>query len=146
VTTHKWKDIEHKRDKRISELIEQARGGRMDRRDVLALADALEAATDDVKLRNQELAVLGSDVRDAQGEVEVLTQALEAVEADRGRLALEAATADQDWKRAEAKNERLREALEAITRELGVPDENYPAPVANAVEVARAALAGSGDE
>jgi hypothetical protein len=33
-----------------------------------------------------------------------------------------------------------REALERITKELGVPDENYPAPVANACNLAKSAL------
>lgn len=35
----------------------------------------------------------------------------------------------------------LLEALERITRELGVPQPGYPQPVANAVEIARAAIA-----
>lgn len=39
-----------------------------------------------------------------------------------------------------AERDRLAAALEEILGELGVPDENYPAPVANAVEIARAAL------
>lgn len=41
---------------------------------------------------------------------------------------------------------RLRGALEQIKNELGVPDENYPAPIANAVEIARAALAHTEEE
>ena len=35
----------------------------------------------------------------------------------------------------------LLAALKAITDELGVPDPGYPAPVANAAEIARAAIA-----
>jgi uncharacterized coiled-coil DUF342 family protein len=40
----------------------------------------------------------------------------------------------------EAERDRLREALERITGELGVPSEDYPAPVAEAVRIAREAL------
>jgi hypothetical protein len=39
----------------------------------------------------------------------------------------------------------LRAALEYIRDELGVPDENYPAPVSNAADKARAALATAKD-
>jgi chromosome segregation ATPase len=38
----------------------------------------------------------------------------------------------------------LEAALRDILNELGVPDENYAAPVANAVNIARAALADDG--
>ncbi len=37
---------------------------------------------------------------------------------------------------------RLRESLERIKSELGVPDGNYPAPVANAWHIADSALQG----
>lgn len=39
-------------------------------------------------------------------------------------------------------NARLREALEKIKNELGVPQPGYPQPVANAYEIAKAALEG----
>jgi hypothetical protein len=39
-----------------------------------------------------------------------------------------------------AETERLRDALRQIQRELGVPDETYPAPVANAYQIAQEAL------
>ena len=42
---------------------------------------------------------------------------------------------------AEAEIARLRAALDAIIHELGVPGEGYPTPVANAYDIARAALA-----
>ena len=35
---------------------------------------------------------------------------------------------------------RLRGALQQVTDELGVPNEDYPAPVANAWDVAKSAL------
>jgi len=40
----------------------------------------------------------------------------------------------------EARCQRCREALERIRDELGVPQPGYPAPVANAAEIAREAL------
>jgi hypothetical protein len=39
-----------------------------------------------------------------------------------------------------AEIDRLTEALRRIRSELGVPDEGYPAPVANAYEIADKAL------
>ena len=42
----------------------------------------------------------------------------------------------------EAENARLREALEKARDELGVPTDDYPAPVASAVEIIKAALEG----
>jgi chromosome segregation ATPase len=42
---------------------------------------------------------------------------------------------------AEGERDALREALHAIKSELGVPGDGYPAPVSNAAEIARAALA-----
>jgi hypothetical protein len=44
---------------------------------------------------------------------------------------------------AEAENARLREALTIVMNELGVPGEDYPAPVTNAYSVARRALGGT---
>lgn len=46
----------------------------------------------------------------------------------------------------EQAHENLSEALRAILNELGVPNEGYPAPVANAIEIARAALAETEEE
>ena len=40
-------------------------------------------------------------------------------------------------------NIRLRVAIQAALNELGVPDEGYPAPVANAVDILGTALEGS---
>ena len=40
----------------------------------------------------------------------------------------------------DAENARLRGALQSIMNELGVPQPGYPQPVANAYEIARAAL------
>lgn len=45
-----------------------------------------------------------------------------------------------------AENARLRAALRAAGNELGVPGEGYPAPVSNAAEIIRAALATSSTE
>lgn len=47
---------------------------------------------------------------------------------------------DYEMKKLEARVSSLTAALEAALHELGVPDENYPAPVANAVECLSAAL------
>jgi hypothetical protein len=53
------------------------------------------------------------------------------------------------WQEGAARDEAtiatLRAALEYIRDELGVPDENYPAPVSNAADKARAALATAKD-
>lgn len=43
--------------------------------------------------------------------------------------------------RADQRIVRLRRAIDAALRELGVPDETYPAPVANAVDILRRAVA-----
>jgi acyl-CoA reductase-like NAD-dependent aldehyde dehydrogenase len=56
----------------------------------------------------------------------------------------EALVIDRDKARAEVA--RLREALREIKHELGVPDDNYPAPVANAVEIANRALGDTPNE
>ena len=45
-----------------------------------------------------------------------------------------------------AEVQRLREALERIRDELGVPSPEYPAPVANAADIAAAALDREGEE
>lgn len=59
----------------------------------------------------------------------------------------ESATRTKEWEqRYEQQAEqvsRLRTALTAALNELGVPGPGYPAPVANAVEILRAALADS---
>lgn len=39
------------------------------------------------------------------------------------------------FKALAAENERLRGAIDKALHELGVPDESYPAPVANAVRI-----------
>jgi hypothetical protein len=46
-----------------------------------------------------------------------------------------------EWERLRAENTRYKAALEEIRNELGVPQPGYPAPVANAAHIARAALA-----
>ena len=43
--------------------------------------------------------------------------------------------------RLQAENEHLRRAAQAALNELGVPTENYPAPIANAVAILRDGLA-----
>lgn len=43
-------------------------------------------------------------------------------------------------------SERLRKAIRTSLNELGVPDSDYPAPVANAVDLLISALADTGGE
>ena len=65
--------------------------------------------------------------------LELMGTYIAALEAE--RAALDA----QVWKAA-AHVVTLRDALQAIKSELGVPGEGYPAPVANAYDLADAAL------
>lgn len=72
---------------------------------------------------------------------------LEELRTDNARLQARVAELEEHVCRYEKRNielvgqtDRLREALEAAANELGVPQPGYPAPVANAAEILRAAL------
>ena len=45
-----------------------------------------------------------------------------------------------EFAQLQAENARLRDALQSVMDNLGVPQPDYPAPVAHAYEIARAAL------
>lgn len=72
----------------------------------------------------------GKKIQEQQAEIERLKKDLSFFKDQAARLALSPV----------AEIERLREALEKIRDELGVPQPGYPQPVANAADIARAAL------
>jgi len=67
--------------------------------------------------------------------------ALDRIEAEAEQLRADGLAVERTLDKANGEITRLRAALDSILHELGVPNEDYAAPVANAVNIARAALA-----
>jgi hypothetical protein len=92
-------------------------------------------------LREWNDEVTDPDVHGAVVEgIDSLEAEIERLTKERDELVRRGVNALTERDEARAEIERLRAAMEAAQNELGVPGDNYPAPVANAVEILRTAL------